>query len=189
MAVPTEPKGARCSHGYFYGQDCCVRPRTVPSLEDEAVTERVTDVIFEVLTSTNGVASVDLSLVHLAEILAHVALTKEREIRSALNHEVPYTVYSLGGAQMRQSIVAPDVDYAITDPSDGLYNEDSSHPKVEERFQQSLQQNLRSGFYDEETVAMLRRHRAERQELSLRQYRESQANAKRRRMEKEVSNA
>lgn len=82
---------------------------------------------------------------------------------------------------MRNSIVRPDVDYAITDPSDALYNEDSSHPVIEARFQASLQQNLRTGFYDEETVAMLRRHRAERQELSIRQYRESQANAARRR--------
>lgn len=83
----SEPRGARCVHGYFYGQDCCIPPRKVPSLEDEAVTERVTDAIYEVLISTNGVASVGLSLVHLAEILAHAALTKEREIRAVLATE------------------------------------------------------------------------------------------------------
>lgn len=60
------------------------------------------------------------------------------------------------------SIVRPDVSYAITDASDALYDADSAHPRIEERFERSLR------FYDDETAELMRRHRRERQALRAR---------------------
>ena len=42
------------------------------------------------------------------------------------------------GAAVRQSIVAPDVSYAITDRSDPLYDEDMDVPFINERFEREM---------------------------------------------------
>jgi hypothetical protein len=73
----------------------------------------------------------------------------------------------------RTSIVAPDVDYTITNPRDPLYNEDADHPVINERFERSLR------THDAETKRMHRRHRRERQEMERRHSDEIRQNAER----------